>query len=135
MSAKMVGAMAVGGGIGATARYQLGLHLAPPTPPEFPWATFWINMAGAFALGAVMTLLATAWLETRYVKPFVATGIIGSFTTWSHFIVEVDQLIGADEIRRAIVYAAASIGLGIVAASAGAAIVESWLRDRQLRKR
>ena len=46
------------GGIGAAARYELGLHLAPPTPPDFPWVTFAINISGSFALGAVMTIAA-----------------------------------------------------------------------------
>jgi CrcB protein len=133
MKSGIVVAMVAGGGIGATARYQLGVHLAPSTPPDFPWVTFWINLGGSFALAAVMTLLATAWLRTRYVKPFVATGVLGSFTTWSHFIVEGDQLIGANQIPLAIIYVTSSIALGILAAAAGAAIVEAWLRDRAQR--
>ncbi|GAB2952225.1 hypothetical protein GCM10027280_45780 [Micromonospora polyrhachis] len=42
-------AIILGGGIGATLRYVLGLGLAPPTPPDFPWVTFVVNLVGAFA--------------------------------------------------------------------------------------
>ncbi|MEU6022664.1 CrcB family protein [Micromonospora sp. NPDC047134] len=91
-------AIIVGGGIGATLRYLLGLGLAPATPPHFPWVTFVINMVGAFALGAVMTLLAAHKLRGPWGKPFLSTGVIGGFTTWSHLIVESDQLIGAGAV-------------------------------------
>jgi CrcB protein len=132
MRAKFATAVMAGGGVGATARYLLG-ELGPTTPPSFPWVTFLINLTGAFALGAVMTLLATAWLSTEYVKPFVATGVIGSFTTWSHFIIESDQLIEAGQAGLAILYVVASIVLGIVAAALGAALVEARRRRREER--
>jgi CrcB protein len=133
MTAKFVAAVMAGGGVGATTRYLLAESLAPPTPPSFPWVTFLINLTGSFALGAVMTLLATAWLSTEYVKPFVATGVIGSFTTWSHFIVESNQLIEAGQARLAILYVVVSIVLGIAVAAGGAALVEARLRRREER--
>lgn len=131
MTARILAAVMAGGGIGATTRYLLEKHLAPETPPDFPWVTFAINLSGAFALGAVMTLLATAWLGTRYVKPFVGTGVIGSYTTWSSFIVEGDQLIGDGHVGLAILYIVTSIVLGIVLAAVGSALVESRMRRRR----
>lgn len=123
-------AVVAGGGIGASARYELGLHLAPPTPPDFPWVTFAINVIGSFALGAVLTLLATTFLQTQYAKPFVATGILGGFTTWSHFIVEADQLVDAGQAVLATVYVVASIVVGVLAAAAGAALVAALTSGR-----
>ncbi|MGW1056793.1 fluoride efflux transporter CrcB [Micromonospora rubida] len=117
-------AIIIGGGIGATLRYVLGLALAPPTPPDFPWVTFVINMVGAFALGAVMTLLAAHRLPGPWGKPFLSTGVIGGFTTWSHFIVESDQLIGAQRSGVGIAYLVVSIFVGVIAAALGARLAE-----------
>ncbi|MFG1776132.1 fluoride efflux transporter CrcB [Micromonospora sp. NPDC049051] len=118
-------AIIVGGGIGATLRYVLGLQFAPPTPPDFPWVTFTINIVGAFALGAVMTLLAAHRLPGPWGKPFLSTGLLGGFTTWSHFIVEADQLIGARRTGIGIIYLVASIVVGVLAAALGARLAES----------
>ncbi|MEV0130384.1 fluoride efflux transporter CrcB [Dactylosporangium sp. NPDC050688] len=114
----------IGGGIGALLRYLLGLYLAPPTPPDFPWVTFMINMVGAFGLGAVMTLLAARRLNAGWAKPLLSTGVLGGFTTWSHFIVESDQLIGARRSGLAIIYLVVSIVTGVLAAALGARLVE-----------
>ncbi|MCX4388005.1 fluoride efflux transporter CrcB [Micromonospora peucetia] len=117
-------AIIVGGGIGATLRYVLGLNLAPSTPPDFPWVTFVINLVGAFALGAVMTLLAAHRLPGPWGKPFLSTGVIGGFTTWSHFIVEADQLIGARRSGVGIAYLVLSIFGGVISAALGARLAE-----------
>ncbi|GAA2357594.1 putative fluoride ion transporter CrcB [Catellatospora methionotrophica] len=121
-------AVLLGGGLGATLRYLLGLALAPPTPPDFPWVTFAINVVGAFALGAVMTMLTLKRLRAPWAKPFLSTGLIGGFTTWSHFIVEADQLIGARQVGLAVTYLVVSIVVGVAAAAAGAALVERLTR-------
>ncbi|GAA1763374.1 CrcB family protein [Luedemannella helvata] len=123
-------AIFLGGGLGATLRYALGEALAPPTPPNFPWVTFMINIVGAFALGAVMTLLTQHRLRGPWGKPFLSTGLIGGFTTWSHFIVEADQLISGDRTGLAIVYLATSIVVGVAAAAAGAHLVERRARSQ-----
>jgi CrcB protein len=115
-------AIVIGGGVGTTVRYELALHLAPPTPPDFPWATFLINLTGSFLLGFVATMLLRAWANTLYVRPLVAVGLLGGFTTWSHFITESDQLIGAHQTGMAVLYMAASLGLGLLAVAAGAVL-------------
>lgn len=117
-------AILIGGGIGATLRYVLVLNFAPPTPPDFPWVTFGINIVGAFALGAVSTLLAAHRLPGPWGKSFLSTGLIGGFTTWSHFIVEADQLIGDRRSGTAIIYLVASIVVGVIAAALGARLAE-----------
>jgi CrcB protein len=64
------------------------------------------------------------------VKPFVATGILGGFTTWSHFVVEADQLAGAGQAVMAFAYVVASIVAGVVAVAAGAAVAGAATRPR-----
>lgn len=75
-------------------------------------------------LGAVMALLAAHRLPGPWGKPFLATGVIGGFTTWSHFIVEADQLIGAQRTGVGIAYLVASIVGGVFTAALGARLAE-----------
>src|ERR1043165_9943732 len=67
-------AVAAGGALGAPARYGVAqlVHVAPGT---FPWATFWTNISGSFVLGLLLALLLERFPPTRYLRPFVATGL------------------------------------------------------------
>ncbi len=74
------------------ARYGIAqlIHVAPDS---FPWATFWTNISGSFALGLVLALIVERFPPTRYLRPFVATGFLGAYTTYSTFAVETDLLV------------------------------------------
>jgi CrcB protein len=111
-------AIAIGGALGAPARYGVAqlIHVAPGT---FPWATFWTNMSGAFALGVVLTLIAGRPRLTRRVGPFLATGFLGAYTTFSTFAVETDVLIKDGHAGIATAYVVATISLGLLAAAVG----------------
>src|SRR5207344_1211912 len=74
--------IAVGGMLGATARFKVAEAL-PTVPGRFPWATFWTNMSGSFLLGFLLIVLLERFPPTRYVRPFLATGILGAYTTMS----------------------------------------------------
>ena len=71
-----------GGVLGTAARYGVGraIHVTPGT---FPWATFTVNISGSFVLGVLLTLCIERWPPSRYVRPFVAIGFLGSYTTFS----------------------------------------------------
>jgi fluoride exporter len=120
VSGRSLAAVGMGGGIGATVRFELELHLAHPTPPGFPGVTLVINIAGAFLLGALMALTLEHWPPTRFVRPFAAIGILGGFTTFSTFVVENDRLVGAHLPSVAITYVATSLVGGFVAVGLGA---------------
>jgi CrcB protein len=120
VSRRSLAAVAMGGGIGATLRYELELHLAHPTPPAFPGVTLAINLAGAFLLGALMTLTLEHWPPTRFVRPFAAVGILGGFTTFATFAVETDRLVGAHLPGVALAYVAISLVGGFTAVGLGA---------------
>ena len=53
--------------------------------------------------------LATTWSQTTLVYLFLVVGLVGGFTTWAHFIIETDQLVGADQCRTAVAYVVVSI--------------------------
>ena len=59
----------------------------------FPWATLWVNVIGSFVLGVVVTLVTERWPGDRWLRPLVAVGFCGGFTTFSTFAVEIDQRI------------------------------------------
>ncbi|HZQ76589.1 MAG TPA: fluoride efflux transporter CrcB [Acidimicrobiia bacterium] len=118
-------AVAVGGALGAPARYgiSLAVHITPGT---FPWGTFWTNISGSFALGLVLAFLLERFPPTRYLRPFVATGFLGAYTTYSTFAVETDLLVHNGHAAVAAAYIAASLvgGFGAVwiGLSAGRAV-------------
>ena len=117
-----------GGALGAGIRYLLGQHFAGPVPPDFPWTTFAINLSGAFLIGFVATMLLTSWSGAWYAGPLVVTGLLGGYTTWSHFIVEIDELWSAGQKPMAITYGTASVALGVVCAAVGVILARSIAR-------
>jgi CrcB protein len=115
---RVLGAVALGGALGAPARYGVArlMHVAPGT---FPWATFWTNLSGSFALGLVLALVVDRFPPSRYLRPFVATGFLGAYTTYSTFAVETVLLAKDHHPGVALAYAGASLGAGFVLAWAG----------------
>lgn len=113
--------VAIGGGLGAMARYGLGLaagRLAPGA--TWPWATLTANIAGGLLMG-----LLTGWLALKAgagqesIRLFAAVGVLGGFTTFSAFSLEAALMIERREIVSAFVYAAGSVVLAIAALFVG----------------
>jgi CrcB protein len=110
----VLAAIACGGALGAPARYEVArlIHVAKDT---FPWATFWTNVSGSFALGFFLILVIERFPPTRYLRPFFAIGFLGAFTTFSTFAVETDLLIKDGHALLGTVYAVASLTVGFAA--------------------
>ena len=108
-----IGLVGVAGGLGALARYGIATAVGVGT---FPWATLLINVAGSAALGYVLHD-PTRWSTNATTA--VATGFLGAFTTFSTFSFEATALVRAGRAPTAVAYVAASVALGLVAASAG----------------
>jgi CrcB protein len=107
-------AIFVGGFIGAIARAEIVVAF-PTRGGEWPWATFAVNIAGAFALGYFATRLQERLPLSAYRRPFLGTGICGALTTFSTMQVELLQMLDADRVALALLYALGSIALGFVA--------------------
>jgi CrcB protein len=114
----VLGAVALGGSLGAPARYGISV-LIQITPGTFPWGTLWTNISGSFALGLVMAFLLERFPPSRYLRPLVATGFLGAFTTYSTFAVETDLLARNGYVGIALAYAAASLMGGFTAVWVG----------------
>lgn len=111
-------AVATGGALGTVARYAISQTVDVP-PGGFPWATFWINVSGSFALGVILALLLVRSPPSRYSRAFVATGFLGAYTTYSTFAVETVMLVKDGHPTIALAYAGASLAAGFLAAWAG----------------
>lgn len=114
----VVAVIALGGMLGSTARYALARAI--PTPPgRFPWATFWTNVSGSFVLGFLLILLLERFPPTRLLRPFLATGIMGAYTTMSTYLVETAVLIKDGHVATGLLYGLGSLVAGVVLAYAG----------------
>ena len=117
-------AIAIGGALGAPARYGIA-QLLPVEPGTFPWATFWTNLSGAFVLGAFLTVVLERYPPTRFVRPFFAIGFLGAYTTFSTLAVETARLMQDGEVALAVGYTVASIAVGLVVAYLGIALARA----------
>jgi fluoride exporter len=120
----VLAAVAVGGAIGALARYEMELAW-PVGSGHFPLATFVINTSGAFLLGLILTVSmeregewTPAW---RYLRLFACVGVLGAWTTMSTIAVESDTLVRGGDAALALGYLAATMAAGVSAAVAGTA--------------
>jgi CrcB protein len=115
-------AVAGGGAVGAALRWGVGQWL-PWHPPAFPWATATVNVVGCLAIGLVLGWLLTTAGQPRWLRPFLATGLLGGFTTFSAFAVETVRLLDDGAGSVALAYVAASLALGLLAVRVGARTV------------
>jgi CrcB protein len=115
---RLLAAIAVGGMVGASARYGVARWLVA-RPGHFPWATFWTNVSGSFVLGVLLAVLLERVRPHPYLRPFLATGILGAFTTMSAFQVETALLLRDGHPAAGVVYALASVAAGLLAAFGG----------------
>jgi CrcB protein len=112
--------IALGGMLGASARY--GITQLLPTPEgAFPWATFVENLSGSFLLGLLLVLILERFPPSRHLRPFLATGVLGAFTTMSTYQLETALLLEDGHPSTAIVYWLGSLLAGLGLAYAGIA--------------
>ena len=106
MTALMV---AIAGALGCLARYGVGLAGQRLLGDRFPWGTLAVNLAGSFAIGAVMVMAETRQLDPR-LRIAAVTGFIGGFTTYSAFAYESLRLAAAGSWGPALLYVSLTTG-------------------------
>ena len=113
------GLVALGGGAGALARYQTGrlltLALGPATVAAFPWATLTVNVVGSLAMGLLAGWLARFASGGETWRLLIGVGLLGGFTTFSAFSLELMVLIERGQAATALTYAAVSVLAGLTA--------------------
>lgn len=112
-------AVTCGGGVGAWLRFAVGYLLRGT---NFPWATLLVNVAGSFAMGVLVGLLAQQNGPNEGWRLLVGVGFLGGFTTFSAFSLELVQLAQRGAFGLAGVYAALSVLGGVLGLIAGLAL-------------
>jgi CrcB protein len=120
--ARELAAIFIGGMVGALARAGLAQGLAH-SPTSWPWATFVVNVVGAFMLGYFATRLQERLPLSAYRRPFLGTGLCGTLTTFSTVQVELVRMLDHGRIGLAAGYASASVIAGFLAIAGATAMV------------
>lgn len=126
--------ISVGGALGAVARYGIG-YAFPAAPRGFPWATFGINVTGCLLIGVLMVLVTDVWAGHRLVRPFLGVGVLGGFTTFSTYVVDIQRLVNARAAGVALVYLVATLVAALLGVYAGITLARAWVRARQVKGR
>jgi len=115
--------VALGGALGASARYLTGVAMTHLVGRGFPWGTLTVNVAGSFLMGCLVVAL--AHFGGNRFAPFLMVGLLGGFTTFSSFSLDVVTLYERGAVGLAAGYAAASLVLSVGGLFAGLAIMRS----------
>lgn len=119
--------IAVGGALGASGRHLMNVYAVRLLGMDFPWATFFVNVVGSFLMGVLITAMALKFQVGLEVRAFLTTGILGGFTTFSAFSLDFVTLFERKQHGLAVLYAAGSVGLALVAIFAGMALMRAVL--------
>ncbi|MGW5474557.1 fluoride efflux transporter CrcB [Streptomyces chartreusis] len=128
--APVVAVVAAGGALGATARYALA-QWWPVQPGGFPWATFWTNVIGCAVIGVFMVIITEVSSAHRLVRPFFGTGVLGGFTTFSTYAVDIQRLVDDGHPRTGLAYLAATLVAALTAVRLASAATRRVLKWRQ----
>lgn len=116
---KEIALVAAGGAIGASLRHLVGMAMLRVAGMSFPWGTLTINIVGSFLMGLFIELLARRLGASNEARLFVATGVLGGFTTFSAFSLDVAVLWERGAAGYAAAYVAASVVGALAALFAG----------------
>lgn len=109
-------AVSAGGVAGALARYAITAAFAPGV---FAWPTLLVNVLGCLLIGMLMVAITEVWRVHRLVRPFLGVGVLGGFTTFSTYIVDVQHAVQAGAARTGLIYLAATPVGALTAVLAG----------------
>ena len=115
----------IGGGLGAALRHFVNLLALRWVGTALPYGTFFINVTGSILMGVVAATFALKLSLPPTLRLFVATGILGGYTTFSTFSLETALLFERGETATALGYVAASVLLGVGGLFAGMALVRA----------
>lgn len=125
----LVLAVALGGALGAVARYGSGSWLYRIAGPGFPWGTLAVNVLGSLLIGLTFRYVEASAVAPE-VRAFVTVGFLGAFTTFSAYSLETITLLRAGAWGRAALYSGGSVVLGLAAVALGMALAGHLMRGR-----
>ncbi|WP_018504733.1 fluoride efflux transporter FluC [Parafrankia discariae] len=124
----VLAAIAAGGGLGALARHGLVVAF-PHEAGGFDRATFAINTSGCLLIGVLMELVGSVWAGRRLVRPFLGVGVLGGYTTFSAYVVDVERAVDAGAPGTALLFLFGSLAAALIAVAVGSVLTERLLRS------
>lgn len=114
----------LGGAIGSSARYLFGSAALAALGPGYPWGTLGVNLIGGLAMGLLAGGL-LRWGAGEQARLFLGVGVIGGFTTFSAFSLEVTTMIERGAVASALGYVLVSVVGAVAMLFTGLAAVRS----------
>jgi fluoride exporter len=114
------------GGIGAVLRYQLGRMLVSSSG-GWPWGTFVANVLGGLLMGVLAAWLLRAGEGAENIRLLLGVGLLGGFTTFSAFSLDMMRMIEGGAVGLALLYALASVTVALLALFAGLTLAKAVL--------
>ena len=127
MNWTFVAAVAAGGALGSASRYVITVMVQRAFGVGFPWWTLSVNVLGSFVMGVAITVIALRWPAGQTVQAFLMVGVLGGFTTFSAFSLDVVTLIERDAVALAGGYALGSVVFSIVGLYVGITFARALL--------
>jgi fluoride exporter len=126
---------ALGGALGALARWGVSRAL-PHSPGRWPWATLLVNLTGCLLIGVLLAVLLSRFPTSTWARPLLAVGVLGGYTTFSTFAVDLVRsievgawLVAGGYLLASVLGGIACVVLGLVGARAVLRPAESALAD------
>lgn len=123
MSPSLLLAAAAGGALGSVLRFAATSLSARLLGHGFPYGTIFVNVLGSLAMGMLIEALARHFSISQEVRVFLITGVLGGFTTFSAFSLDVVTLIERGAVGPAVAYVLATVAIGILALFTGLYLV------------
>ena len=114
--------VALGGAVGALARYMVGVGAMRFIGAGFPWGTLIVNVVGSLIMGLLIAAFALRYSVSNEMRAFLTVGILGGFTTFSAFSLDFAVLMERKDYGLAVLYLGSSVGLSILALFVGLSI-------------
>ncbi len=120
---KMLLSIAAGGAVGAVSRYLVMIQVGHWLGTQFPFATLAVNIIGGFLLGSLIELTALVWSPGQELRAFLVIGLMGGFTTFSTFSMDMFYLMERGDAAGLGLYVAASVIVAVLAFYGGMTLV------------
>lgn len=114
--------IALGGALGAVARYLINISPLARLFEKFPFPTFFINITGSFLIGFLLILLTDKFEVSDNLRAAIIVGFLGAFTTFSTFEMEIYGLVQERQFVTAFLYLFLSVVVGFIGVVAGVAV-------------
>ena len=117
----------IGGAVGSGLRHLVNVGALRAWGPAFPWSTLIVNTGGCLTMGVLAELIAQRFGGSAALRTFLMTGILGGFTTFSAFSLDVAMLVERKALIAAACYLGASVGLSLLGVFVGLAVARALL--------